>query len=79
MQQVEMVSLEDLIPENHNYRKFVKLWFFDYVERQLKKNENDNSFKGYGLLRLFKCLLLQFMENLSDQLNLISNLLDQIF
>ncbi|NGX44435.1 MAG: hypothetical protein KR126chlam5_00986 [Candidatus Anoxychlamydiales bacterium] len=37
MQQVEMVSLETLIPENHNYRKFVKLWSFDYVARQLKK------------------------------------------
>ena len=67
MQQVEMVSLEDLIPENHNYRKFVKLWSFDYVERQLKKLEKDNPFKGYGLLRLFKCLLLQFMENISDR------------
>ncbi|NGX44232.1 MAG: hypothetical protein K1060chlam3_00397 [Candidatus Anoxychlamydiales bacterium] len=38
MQQVEMISLEDLIPENHNYRKFVKLWSYDYVERHLKKN-----------------------------------------
>ncbi len=67
MQQVEMISLEDLIPENHNYRKFAKLWSFDYVERQLKKLEKDNPFKGYGLLRLFKCLLLQFMENISDR------------
>lgn len=67
MQQVEMISLEDLIPENHNYRKFAKIWSFDYVEKQLKKLEKDNPFKGFGLLRLFKCLLLQFMENISDR------------
>ena len=67
MQQVEMISLEDLIPENHNYRKFVKLWSFDYVEKQLKKLEKDNPFKGYGLLRLFKCLLRQLLH-VNDQL-----------
>ena len=67
MQQVEMISLEDLIPQDHNYRKFIKIWSFSYVEKLLKKLEKDNSFKGYGLLRLFKCLLLQFMENISDR------------
>lgn len=67
MHQVEMISLEDLIPEKHNYRKFVKIWSFTFVEKHLKKLEKDNQFKGYGLLRLFKCLLLQFMENISDR------------
>lgn len=67
MQQVEMVSLEDLIPQNHSYRKFVQIWSFQHVEKELKKLEKDNPFKGYGLPRLFKCLLLQFMENLSDR------------
>jgi len=33
----------------------------------LEKLEKDNPYKGYGLLRLFKCLLLQFMEDLSDR------------
>lgn len=67
MQQVEMVSLEDLVPEEHNYRKFNALWKFQYARKQLKKLEKDNPYKGYGLLRLFKCLLLQFMEDLSDR------------
>ena len=67
MQQIEMISLEDLVPENHNYRKFDKIWSFKHVEQRLKKLEKDNPHKGYGLLRLFKCLLLQFMENLSDR------------
>lgn len=67
MQQIEMICLEDLVPENHNYRKFKKIWSFKYVHKILKKLEKDNPNKGYGLLRLFKCLLLQFMENLSDR------------
>ena len=67
MQQVEMICLEDLVPENHNYRKFAKIWSFKSVEKRLKKLEKENPHKGYGLLRLFKCLLLQFMENCSDR------------
>ena len=68
MHQIEMVSLEDLVPENHIYRRFVRIWSFKSVEKRLKKLEKEHaSYKGYGLLRLFKCLLLQFMENLSDR------------
>jgi IS5 family transposase len=67
MHQVEMICLEDLVPENHNYRKFIKIWSFKSVEKKLKKIEKDNPNKGHGLLRLFKCLLLQFMENCSDR------------
>lgn len=65
--QFEMICLEDLVPENHNYRKFAKIWSFKFVEKRLKKFEKENPHKGHGLLRLFKCLLLQFMENYSDR------------
>jgi len=65
--QIMMVSLEDLVPEDHIYRKFIKLWDFIGVKKILKKVENDNNYKGYGILRLFKCLLLQMMEDLSDR------------
>ena len=67
MNQVEIICLEDLIPKTHSYRKFAEIWTFDSASKQLKKLEKDNPYKGYGLLRLFKCLLLQFMENLSDR------------
>ena len=67
MQQFEMICLEDLVPENHNYRKFAKIWSFKSVEERLKKLEKDNPHKGHGLVRIFKCLLLQFMENCSDR------------
>ena len=62
-----MISLEDLVPKNHSYRKFIKIWSFKSVEKSLKKLEKNNPYKGYGLIRLFKCLLLQFMENISDR------------
>lgn len=67
MTQVVMVSLEELVPNNHIYRKFMKLWDFQFVENQLNEIETNNNYKGYGTLRLFKCLLLQFLEDLSDR------------
>lgn len=67
MHQVEMISLNDLVPASHNYRQFVSIWQFKDIDEVLKKLEKDNPHKGYGLLRLFKCLLLQFMEDLSDR------------
>lgn len=67
MYQTEIVNLEDLVPANHMYRKFIKLWSFSHVERQLSEIETDNNYKGYGILKLFKCLLLQFMEDVSDR------------
>ena len=37
------------------------------VEKELLSAESEAHYKGYGVLRLFKCLLLQFMEDLSDR------------
>ena len=67
MEQYEIICLEELVPEEHSYRKFAKIWTFKNVEKKLKKLEKENPNKGHGLLRLFKCLLLQFMENCSDR------------
>ena len=67
MRQVEMISLDDLVPTTHAYRKFDDLWSFKHAEKELKRRIKDNPNEGFGLLRLFKCLLLQFMENLSDR------------
>lgn len=67
MHQIEMISLDSLVPEAHAYRRFTSIWSFSCVEKRLKKFEKDNPHKGFGLLRLFKCLLLQFMENTSDR------------
>ncbi len=61
-----MVTLDQLIDKNHNYRKFKKLCDLELI-RELKKVEYSigADFKGYGIFRLFLCLLVQFMENLS--------------
>ncbi len=67
--QLEMVNLNQLIDKNHNYRKFKELWNLDEVRKELEKIELENNadFKGYGIFRLFLCLLVQFMEDLSDR------------
>jgi len=65
--QVVMISLEELVPSNHMYRKFASLWSFATAQKQLAKVESANNYKGYGIVRLFKCLLLQFLEDLSDR------------
>lgn len=66
-QQVEMISLDELVPAKHQYRKFIKIFDFNNVNHHLKSVEKDANYKGYGVDRLFKCLLLQFMEDLSDR------------
>jgi transposase len=65
--QITMVSLEDLVKADHQYRKFKEIFDFGLVRETLKSVENRANYKGYGVERLFKCLLLQFMENLSDR------------
>ena len=65
--QVEIVSLEDLVPSNHIYRKFKELWDFTEIEKEMDKMEASSDYKGFGAFRLFLCLLIQFMEDLSDR------------
>ena len=64
---MEMISLEDLVPNTHSYRRFVEIFDFDSIADILAFTEKDANYKGYGVLRLFKCLLLQFMEDISDR------------
>jgi IS5 family transposase len=66
-EQIVMVSLGELVPTTHVYRKFASIWNFDGIKKHLKDAEKDNNYKGYGIVRLFKCLLLQFLEDLSDR------------
>ena len=65
--QVEMVSLEELVPGFHIYRKFKELWNFADIEKEMDRMEVNSDHKGYGAFRLFLCLLVQFMEDLSDR------------
>ncbi len=65
--QIEMISLEDLVPANHQHRRFIEVFDFAKIKHHLKSVEKDANYKGYGVDRLFRCLLLQFMENISDR------------
>ena len=65
--QVEMVNLEELVSKSHQYRQFIKGFKFSEVEKELVSVEKDGSYKGYGVFRLFKCLLLQVMEDISNR------------
>ena len=69
LDQVELVSLEQLVPADHNYRKFIDHFDFEAVSKTLLKVEKRDTrgAKGYSIDRLFRCLLLQFLEDLSDR------------
>ncbi len=56
-----------MVEENHRYRGFMKVWDFKTVDRILKTVKKKNPHEGYGIERLFRCLLLQFLEDLSDR------------
>lgn len=62
-----MVCLDQLVSAKHQYRKFKELFDFEVAAKALRSVESPANYKGYGVLRLFKCLLLQFMEDLSDR------------
>ncbi len=65
--QVEMVSVEQLIPEKHAYRRLKSLLHFSKITRAVKIKESALGANGYGKLRLILCMILQFIEDLSDR------------
>tara|TARA_Y100000589_G_C27085985_1_gene601786 strand:+ start:71 stop:1030 length:960 start_codon:yes stop_codon:yes gene_type:complete len=67
MNQVEFVSLEELVSADHVYRKFLSLLDFEKVLEPLCFLSKGTGCPGFGSGVLFKCLLLQFMEDLSDR------------
>jgi len=66
-EQMEMVSVEQLVPEKHVYRKLKKLLDFILITRSVKFKESELGANGFGKPRLILCLILQFMEDLSDR------------
>jgi len=65
--QMEMVSVEQLIPEHHTYRKLKQLLDFDRIAKSVKIKASQFGAIGFGKIRLVLCLILQFMEDLSDR------------
>jgi IS5 family transposase len=65
--QMEMVSVEQLVPEKHTYRKLKNLLDFERITRVVKVPVSEIGAIGYGRTRLIMSMILQFMENLSDR------------
>jgi len=65
--QMELVSVEQLVPESHTYRRLKELLKFTSIIRAAKVTESPLGATGYGIARLILCLILQFMEDLSDR------------
>lgn len=62
-----MTSLNQLVSESHQYRKFKSVWDLRPIERILDPLQPNGKFEGFGRIRIFLCLLIQFMEDLSDR------------
>ena len=57
--QFEMVSLEQLVSPDDEYRKYQELINFDYITVDLRKKAQSSNYEGYGNTSLFCCLLPQ--------------------
>ena len=65
--QIEMVTLDELVRGDHPYRKLKELLDFEKIQQSVKLKQAENGAIGYGKKRLIMCLILQFMEDLSDR------------
>lgn len=65
--QIEIVSIENLVAENHPYRKLKKTLNFEKIIKSAELKMAKTGAKGYSKERLLQCLILQFMEDLSDR------------
>lgn len=62
-----MVSLDDLVSKDHNYRAFLEVFNFSEARHVVELIERADCYTGYSAFRLFKCCLLQFLEDVSDR------------
>ena len=68
LNQLEAISINQLVSNDHSYRKFDRLVDFDHLSATyLSSLTHDNNYKGYVINVLFRVLLLQFLEDLSDR------------
>ena len=65
--QIEMVSIDQLVPEKHAYRAMKKALNFEKIAKNVKLEKSETGATGYTIIRLIMCLILQFTEDLSDR------------
>ena len=66
--QIEITSVDKLIPETHTYRRLKSLIDFGQLVKAADVQQSPLGATGYTPSRLTMCLILQFMEDLSDRL-----------
>ena len=66
-EQIEMVSLDLLLPRDHPYRRLKGLLDFERITGSVRVKTHRLGADGFGKQRLVLCLILQFMEDLSDR------------
>jgi hypothetical protein len=62
-----MVSVEQIMPAKHTYRKLKDLLKFTSIIRAAKVKDSHLGAFGFGRERLVLCMILQFMEDTSDR------------
>ena len=65
--QMEIVSLEQLVPKKHSYRSLKEMLDFKRLVKSVSIKKNSFGAIGFGKERLLMCLILQFMEDSSDR------------
>lgn len=65
--QMEIVSIDALVAKDHTYRKLKQQIEFKAITISVRIEEKELGATGYTITRLIMCLILQFMENLSDR------------
>jgi IS5 family transposase len=65
--QMEMVSIEQLASPKHTYRRLTQLLDFNQIIKSANVKKHKLGTDGYGKERLLRCLILQFMEDISDR------------
>ena len=60
-------SVEELVRADHKYRQMLKILDFGALTRPLRDLYSELGRGGYPVEQGFRCLLLQFMEDLSDR------------
>ena len=69
LNQIEFVSLDQLVDKNHPYRQLLAIVDFNKLCEPIRDLDNvgRSGANGYGIVTLFQCLLLQFIEDISDR------------
>ena len=65
--QLEIVTVDQLVPQDHSYRKMRGLIDFEKISKAVNVKISEKGAKGFTPFRLILCLIMQFIEDLSDR------------